>query len=381
MRKTKKQAYIFSIVVAAAIVFSSENAQAVVDASCYCADKSATVVKKVNTADANSCEQECANAGAKYFDFSTTIHASVQNALITKVAAITTPANNITSNTASAGNFKYILLETLPGFFQAKQEMTDLPALILAIYKFGIWTIGIAGLFMLTIGGIMYVGSAGNTSTAGTAKDIITDALLGVFAAMVAYTFLYVINPDLVKLNINFSAISLTDSGSSGSGTGSGSGGGGSCQVMTIGPCAVANLAYTFGADAEKMSMICNRESGGNTALLSSTDLCVDGNSFSVGLYQINIMTSAGSIGCDGGKIFTGIGSRSNSYDCLEHKTNDSGVTYCAHRNCRVVDMAKYNECKAKLENGTTNIQVAGALYKAGHFSPWNTSAGRCNVN
>ena len=122
-------------------------------------------------------------------------------------AATTTPI--ALSNNTSTGTFKYILLETLPGFFQAKQELTDLPALILAIYKFGIWTIGIAGLFMLTIGGVMYMGSAGNTSTATTAKGIITDALIGVFAAMAAYLVLYVINPDLVKLNINFTAVNV----------------------------------------------------------------------------------------------------------------------------------------------------------------------------
>ena len=297
-----------------------------------------------------------------------------------------TPATNISSNTSSDGSFKYILLESLPGFFQAGNEMTDFPGLILAIYKFGIWTIGISGLFMLTIGGIMYMGSAGNTSTAGTAKGIITDALIGVFAAMAAYLILYVINPDLIKLNINFSPVSLTGSSDLGGGTATGGGsgggsGGGTCQVITSGACSVANLTSTFGADAEKMSMICNRESRGNAALESGTDLCADGNSFSIGLYQVNMMTSANSIGCDGAKIFTGIGSRSSSYDCLDHKINSNGVSYCAHRNCRVTDLAKYNECKAKLKNGTTNIQVAGALYNTSRFNPWKTSAGICKVN
>ncbi|KKQ00229.1 MAG: hypothetical protein US09_C0017G0016 [Candidatus Moranbacteria bacterium GW2011_GWD1_36_198] len=38
----------------------------------------------------------------------------------------------------------YTLLESFPGFFQGGKEMTDLPTMILAIYKFGIWTVGIA---------------------------------------------------------------------------------------------------------------------------------------------------------------------------------------------------------------------------------------------
>lgn len=82
--------------------------------------------------------------------------------------------------------------------------MTDFPSLILSIYKFGIWTVGIAGLFMLVIGGFMYMASAGNTATVNSAKGIITDALVGIVAAMCAYLVLYVINPDLTKINIEF---------------------------------------------------------------------------------------------------------------------------------------------------------------------------------
>jgi len=112
-------------------------------------------------------------------------------------------------NVFAAGTFKYTLLESFPGFFEAKTEMTDLPAMILAIYKFGIWTIGISGLFMITIGGIMYAGSAGNTSASGKAKEIITDALIGILAAMVSYLILYVINPDLTKINITFTTANV----------------------------------------------------------------------------------------------------------------------------------------------------------------------------
>jgi len=290
-----------------------------------------------------------------------------------------------TKNVLAASTFNYTLLESFPGFFTEGTVMTDLPKMILAIYKFGIWTIGIAGLFMITIGGIMYAGSAGNTSVATNAKGIITDALIGIAAAMIAYLFLYVINPDLTNLNIAFTPIGISEVSQlpPGLSPGAGTGGGGSCQMMTTGPCSTANLTSTFGANAEKMSKICNRESGGNVALESGTDLCADGNSFSIGLYQINMMNSAGSIaGCEGSSMFTGVGSRANSYICLDYKVNSSGVKYCAHRNCRVTDMAKYNECKAKLKNGTTNIQVAGILFKqAGGFSPWKTSAGRCSVN
>ena len=109
--------------------------------------------------------------------------------------------------------FTYTLLESLPGFYSANTTMTDLPGLILAIYKFGIWTVGIAGLFMLVVGGIMYMSSAGNTSTASSAQGIITDALIGIVAALGAYLILYVINPDFTKINLNFTSGNVSDYG------------------------------------------------------------------------------------------------------------------------------------------------------------------------
>jgi len=104
------------------------------------------------------------------------------------------------TSSTSAG-FAYQMLESLPGFFAKDSISTGLPQLILAIYKFGIWTVGIAGLFMLTIGGFMYMASAGNNARVTTAKEIITDSLLGIVVAMCAYLILYVINPDLTSLN------------------------------------------------------------------------------------------------------------------------------------------------------------------------------------
>lgn len=105
---------------------------------------------------------------------------------------------------------KYTLLESFPGFFTGDEQMTDFPKMILAIYKFGIWTVGIAGLFMLVIGGFWYMTSAGNNATAETAKKIIWDSLLGIAAALAAYLIMYVINPDLTNISINFVKVSTS---------------------------------------------------------------------------------------------------------------------------------------------------------------------------
>ena len=104
--------------------------------------------------------------------------------------------------------FKYPLLEQFPGFFNAGSTPT-FPDLLSAVYKFGIWTVGIAAFFMLTVGGFLYATSAGNTASISSAKNIITDALWGLVMALAAYLLLYVINPDLVNLNLNLISVGL----------------------------------------------------------------------------------------------------------------------------------------------------------------------------
>ena len=117
---------------------------------------------------------------------------------------------------AASASYAYPMLGSFPGFFDAKQAMdtnstNDFPALILAIYKFAIWTVGIAGLFMLVIGGFMYMASAGNTSTASNARGIISDALVGIVVVFAAYLMAYVINPDLTVMKISWSTVEVKE--------------------------------------------------------------------------------------------------------------------------------------------------------------------------
>jgi len=107
--------------------------------------------------------------------------------------------------------FEYKLLEAFPGFF-SKGSSPNLPDMILAIYKFGIWTVGICGLLMITIGGVMYMGSAGNNANAESAKRIITDSLIGIVAALGAYLFMYVINPDLTVIRLSLTTAKTSTS-------------------------------------------------------------------------------------------------------------------------------------------------------------------------
>lgn len=106
----------------------------------------------------------------------------------------------------AAAGYNYTLMERIPGF----DGSSDLPTYIGNIYKFGIWTVGIASLLMLSIGGFMYFTAAGNTSSLDQAKKVITDAILGLIMALTAWLLLNILNPDLLKGNISALSISGT---------------------------------------------------------------------------------------------------------------------------------------------------------------------------
>ncbi len=97
---------------------------------------------------------------------------------------------------AALGKFNYVPMEEIPGF--GKPESYEL--YILAIYKFGLWTVGISAVLMISIGAFMYITSAGNTSSTGKAKEIIFDAIAGVILALTSYVLLYTINPNLLDI-------------------------------------------------------------------------------------------------------------------------------------------------------------------------------------
>ncbi len=96
---------------------------------------------------------------------------------------------------ASVRSLDYVLLEPIPGTSGA----ADMPSYVSGIYKFALWSVGIAAMFMITIGGVMYLTSAGNTSAMGNAKGVITDAIIGLVLAISAWFLLNFINPDLLS--------------------------------------------------------------------------------------------------------------------------------------------------------------------------------------
>ncbi|MFA5777644.1 MAG: pilin [Parcubacteria group bacterium] len=285
----------------------------------------------------------------------------------------------------AVGPYDYTALEPIPG---TANTGADLKLYIEAIYKFAIWTVGIAAVLMLTIGGFMYMVSAGNTSKMDTAKKIVTDAILGLIIALGAYLILYVINPDLVKITITMKSLGTTTTTpgvSTGSGTSeTGTGGTGTCILVSTGACTVENLKTTcFSSKPETWSKICNKESRGLLTFASQTDLCADGKSWSIGLFQINMITSAGSVSeCDSSKIFETATGSGSLMGCMKRVTNSKGLSYCSQRNCKVKNQTAYNNCRNSLEKSEVNIQAACKLSSNGtKFSPWTNSAKICGTN
>lgn len=269
-----------------------------------------------------------------------------------------------TTTTENPRQFKYQLLEQFPGFFNKDQVLIDFPQLILSIYKFGIWTVGIAGLFMLVVGGFTYMTSAGNTSTAGSGKKIITDALFGIVAALAAYLILYVINPDLTRITIGdtITSVDVTEVGPGPSTSGSGN-----CKPITdpTNACNVDRLKFFVinkgYSDAQatdwatKASSICNAESGGK-ASAESGGKC-GGTPIAYGLFQINL-----NAWCKG--AFTNKWSKSAGF-------TDGG--------CTVKDVTIFNNCKKNATDPTWNIEKMWQLYQKSNWKPWEvTLNGMC---
>jgi hypothetical protein len=111
-----------------------------------------------------------------------------------------------------ATSFTYTPMEEIPGF----GKPTSYEGYILAIYNFGLWTVGIAAVLMISIGAFMYITSAGNTSQTGKAKEIIFDAIAGVILALTSYILLSTINPNLVNITFTSQTGSAGSPGSSG---------------------------------------------------------------------------------------------------------------------------------------------------------------------
>lgn len=174
-------------------------------------------------------------------------------------------------DTALGQGFTYTPLEKIPGASTA----TTFPQYIQGIYKFGIWTVGIAALFMLSVGGFIYMTSGGNTATLSRAKSYIADALIGLVLALLAYLILFTINPDLVNLSLS----KFNDVGG------------------TVSPAPATHDAYTgstttgtpWPSDATERALL--ESPGAGQVFINKPNCKITGNTNCTSVYQLPIST------------------------------------------------------------------------------------------
>lgn len=161
---------------------------------------------------------------------------------------------------------------------------------------------------------------------------------------------------------------------------------GGKCQPQTSGPASVGQLSTTcFGSNATKMSIIASVESGGGNPLAeSSSDKCKDGNSWSIGIFQINMIAHGKNIGGVCGNvssIFQIINSdgKHPQGDCLKRNSTNN---VCVQYNCQVINQPLYNACKNYLFDASNNINYSCKISGNGaNVRPWAYTANLCGVN
>lgn len=298
----------------------------------------------------------------------------------------------------------------------------ELVALVNNVIRFFIGLIAVVGSIIMAYAGYLLVTSRGNVSQMERAKEMFTNILIGVILMLSAFLVVNTIMSILVGSDsslMNWNSIECgyarqagtattdlptinsdhennvyletgwvaggaqyLDSIGAGGSTGS-TGGGGTCSVITnpANPCAVSNLGC-FGSRASDASQICNLESaGGQTKAVSGTDLCKGGESFSGGLFQINILAHYSKLpGCNS-NFFTKVGSGTQG-DCLQYK-GPTGNQYCAIRNCTITNRSVYQACMNATFDPARNISIACSLFKnrGGNFKDWAYSAKKCGIN
>ena len=109
--------------------------------------------------------------------------------------------------TASAQT--YNLLAPLPGGEASVPVESGAATYMAQLFWFLLSAAAILALVMLVVGGVQYIGSAGNTSVLGDAKSRIVNALLGLVLAFAAWLILFTINPDLVDFSLDIPTIEI----------------------------------------------------------------------------------------------------------------------------------------------------------------------------
>lgn len=120
----------------------------------------------------------------------------------------------------------YRTLEKIPFLSNSTGDMS---AYFKGAYNLFLIIIVLSAIFMIVIGGFVYLTSGGNTAQLSSAKGIVFNAIIGLILALISWLILNIINPELV--NVSVTGFSPVTTSPSGGGSGSGVGGGGGAGV------------------------------------------------------------------------------------------------------------------------------------------------------
>ena len=238
----------------------------------------------------------------------------------------------------------------------------------------------VLAVIMIVIGGIEYM-TTELVSSKEAGKERIRNAIFGLLLALGAWTILNQINPNLLNTDLKSlttQTVNVTLEEQLKQYTGKGT-----CEPVPVSsnPCSTTSLANAGFTNAAQASSICNGESKGVANLASGPDKGSDGNSFSFGLFQINVLAHAneikdqnGNLVCSG--IFT---VDPNPPGKVSTSQNDKTLGGCLQRNgticvkyaAIVTNQAKYQSCKAYITNPTNNIKYAAGLQTKRGWGQW----------
>lgn len=106
--------------------------------------------------------------------------------------------NIVGTGTVGGAGTTYVPLENIPFI-----EGGDFKSYLEGMFRLFLVVTALSAVFMFVIGGFMYLTSAGNTSQIGSARGIITNAILGLVLALISVLILNTINPELTTLNVS----------------------------------------------------------------------------------------------------------------------------------------------------------------------------------
>jgi hypothetical protein len=292
--------------------------------------------------------------------------------------------------------------------------------MIKAFYLYAISISGLLAFGMIVYGGVKYTLSAGNPGLQGDAKDMISQALIGLMLLLGVYLILSVINPGLTTLSLPSLDVlpDLAPTTGAGAGCSMSCDPGYQCRLDADNnpTCQIANNINVGGtpgscqhpsasvlqdiqgtcfdsdpAVRQEAASVFTLESRGNRFVESGTDHCTGNSSnvsFSVGFAQVNYLANGSLIGgaCSNIRNYFTFQNADRSHpqgNCVDR--NSRGI--CMHWNCQLntgIPGAQQALAACKQQAIDQNMSVACKLYQdrirrgQSGFADWATSRNRC---